>query len=329
MGYVVDEMQVHNPVKQTAEVVSATSAFVTINKNRISHFCGTLDPDDLQQPWLTAAPVDLSTLESNARLNFVLLISSLSFRYWGKPKWTVEYQGRNFDGAWGLVVALWKALEGGSLKLDPKSWSDFDERRARKILTGNVLIPRFDTRLKILRQLGHVLGQEYKGSFRYLLESVQSDAVRLVLFLANELPSFADVSRLNGRTIFFYKRAQLLVADIVRTCSEIVPDDVHDISHLSACADYKLPWLLRKLQILAYTKALSERIDRGMEIPPNSREEIEIRANTVWAVELITRTLRTKVPKVTAIQVNDYLWLRAQEKSPDDPPYHLTDTIFY
>jgi len=326
--YLIDATNVNNPVIQTADFVAANSLFVRINKRAISDFCQKFDTNNLQ-PWLNFAPVDLLMLDSSPRLHFVLLMSSLSFRFWGNPKWTIEYNGREYDGAWGLVAALWKAFEAGILALDPKSWSDFEEQRAKTILTGNILIPRFADRLMIIRQLGCVLGNDYKNSFECFLEHSDGDAMQLVLTLASEFPSFRDVSTLDDRTVFFYKRAQLLVADIARMCSGTNSTDIQGLSQLSACADYKLPWLLRKLDILAYTNSLSEQIDKGIEILPNSREEIEIRANTVWAVELIKRNLRTRAPEIMTMQINDYLWLQSQDKSSDDSPYHLTDTTFY
>ena len=56
----------------------------------------------------------------------------------------------------------------------------------------------------------------------------------------------------------------------------------------------------------------------------DSEEEVEIRANTIWANELIKKELKKKIPNINSIHVNDHLWLLGQCK-----PYHLTRTTAY
>ncbi|MBI4983696.1 hypothetical protein HZC32_03570 [Candidatus Woesearchaeota archaeon] len=41
------------------------------------------------------------------------------------------------------------------------------------------------------------------------------------------------------------------------------------------------------------------------------------------------KELKTTIPNVTSMDIDSYLWLLGQNKSPDDKPYHLTETIFY
>ena len=70
-------------------------------------------------------------------------------------------------------------------------------------------------------------------------------------------------------------------------------------------------------------------IDNEVEIPKESEEEIEIRANTIWAVEFMRQALAKKEESVTAIGINDHLWLMTQEKKEEFEPYHLTRTTAY
>jgi len=65
------------------------------------------------------------------------------------------------------------------------------------------------------------------------------------------------------------------------------------------------------------------------EIEAGSREEIEIRATTIWAIEQMKEVLRPRFPQITARQLDDHLWSLGQTKSPDDKPYHRTKTIYY
>ena len=81
--------------------------------------------------------------------------------------------------------------------------------------------------------------------------------------------------------------------------------------------------------ILKYNEALASKIDAQIEIPKHSIEENEIRANTIWAVELIKEKLKDKIPGIDSIHINDYLWVLSQYKKEQDSPYHLTRTTAY
>ena len=57
-------------------------------------------------------------------------------------------------------------------------------------------------------------------------------------------------------------------------------------------------------------------------------EEVEIRAATVWACELLRREMIHQGHPVTAVEIDLRLWLLGQ-KSSDMQPYHRTRTIYY
>ncbi|MBI2267948.1 MAG: hypothetical protein HYU80_00670 [Candidatus Blackburnbacteria bacterium] len=80
---------------------------------------------------------------------------------------------------------------------------------------------------------------------------------------------------------------------------------------------------------MKYTDELTNKIDNKIEIPSGSDEEIEIRANTIWAIELATKILKEKFPQANAAKVDGIFWFKGQVKSPDDKPYHRTKTIWY
>ena len=147
--------------------------------------------------------------------------------------------------------------------------------------------------------------------------------------LVQNFPSFSDISPYKEKEIYFYKRAQLLVADIYQIFDGKGFGALKNVDQLTACADYKLPQILRKLGILEYSTALAEKIDSKTEILHNSLEEIEMRANTIWAVEFIKETVKKRSPQILSFEVNDHLWLATQEKFDGDKPYHRTRTTAY
>ncbi len=147
--------------------------------------------------------------------------------------------------------------------------------------------------------------------------------------ILRHFPSFNDFSPYKGKTIYFQKRAQLLVADIYQMFQGKGYGNMKKLNKITACADYKLPMVLRNVGILEYSKELENKIDKKEEILKDSEEEVEIRANTIWANEFIKEELKKKIKKIDSIHVNDHLWLLGQIKYPKNKPYHLTRTTSY
>lgn len=90
---------------------------------------------------------------------------------------------------------------------------------------------------------------------------------------------------------------------------------------LTCFADYQVPRTLRHLGLITYSEELARRIDSGMVIEKNSKEECAIRAATILACEELS--IKTGIPS----PVLDYwLWTKRNE-SPQ--PFHLTYTNAY
>jgi hypothetical protein len=100
------------------------------------------------------------------------------------------------------------------------------------------------------------------------------------------------------------------------------------LDDLTIFADYKLPQILRQYGILEYDTVLASRVDAQELIPAGSEEEVEIRASTVWACELLRRAMQRHGHKMNAMEIDARLWLLAQDAG-DMRPYHRTRTPFY
>ena len=66
--------------------------------------------------------------------------------------------------------------------------------------------------------------------------------------------------------------------------------------------------MLREIGIFEYSSELIEKNDSKTLLKKGSAEEIEIRANTIWVIELIRKKLESQNIKVSALNINDYLW---------------------
>ncbi len=304
------------------------SDFVRINHEHLLTFSKKFNANKVKH-WLSVAPFDFANLNEEEKLHFVFILNALSFCYWGEPKWTVKYEDAKCDGAWGMILALNRAIKKNKKILNFSYCSKLSKTELVNILKGNTEIPLLEERWKILQELSKTMLTHFNGKASALISLSHGDAQNLLALIVKVFPSFSDTATYKGRKIYFYKRAQLLVADIYQLFNGQGVGTLKNVNYLTACADYKLPQILRKLQILEYTKELAEKVDTKIEIFHNSREEIEIRANTIWAVEFIKNIIKSKHPKINSFEINDYLWLATQKKFTNDKPYHRTRTIAY
>ena len=323
--YILNNM---NPVLVTTARVYKSSQYVRVNVESIDKFCDTFDLRRIRY-WIDVAPIELTQLDDDDRLNFLFVFNAINFCYWGDPKWTTEYKGKRYDGAWGMMVALKRALDDGIPILDAKYLSNLTHGELATILRGDGELPLFDARLQILHEVGNILHHKFGGRFSNVVKLAAGDTLKLLDIVTYEFPSFNDFAFYRGYKVYFHKRAQLLIADIYRSFKGQGIGNLHGIEQLTCCADYKIPQVLRKLGILEYTTELADKVDNKVIIPHGSIEEIEIRANTIWAVEFIKSRLKSKSVQITAMDIDSYLWLLGQNKSPKDKPYHRTYTICY
>ena len=318
-------------VLNSVKPVMERSKFVRINDRAISDFSKGLTGKELDNSEFSPETVLPKTATEEEQIALVFVYNSINFCYWGKPKWTITINGDLYDGSSGMLRAVKNAIENGFNLLDPQYLANLPEKDLAKILKGNTEIPLFRERLNLLRQLGKDLLEKYDGIFKNIIEEASGKAENIVELLAKDLPEiFNDVADYQGQEVKFYKRAQLVPAhlfDLSKFKLISVPLSGH--SKITAFADYKVPQLLRKFGILEYTDELANKIDNQIEIPAGSDEEIEIRANTIWAIELATEIIKERFPQANAAKVDGIFWFKGQVKSPKDKPYHRTKTIWY
>jgi hypothetical protein len=268
-------------------------------------------------------------------LNWMLLTDAMNFCFWAEanqPRWTVEYRGQTYDGYLAEAASLMRAIDEGRPLWDAAYLADLSAAELHTIFRptpGAPDIPLFAERLANARETGRVLLETYGGQFAHAIEAAGSNAIALVQRIVQDFPSFNDIAWYDGAEVRLYKRAQICAADIHGIFGGQRWGDLGDLDHLTIFADYKLPQLLRREGILAYAPDLAARIDRLDLLPAGSQEEVEIRAATVWAGELLRRALARRGIQARASEIDYHLWLLSQAKSPQDRPYHRTRTIYY
>jgi len=318
-------------ILDSIQPVVKNSKLVRIDEDAILKFSKQVEAKDLEDSefgWETTLP-ESAPEENQIALPFVY--NAVNFCYWGEPKWAVEVNGKSYDGSTGMLRAVKNAIDNGFNLLDPKHLVNLPADELATILCGNVEIPLFQERLRLLRELGKNILEKYDGSFTEVIKRAEGNATKIVELLAKDfLEVFNDVADYHGREVKFYKRAQLIPAhlfDLAKFGLISTPLSGHD--ELTAFADYKVPQTLRKFGILVYADELAEKVDNKIKIPSGSDEEIEIRTNTIWAIEIATKILKEKFPQANAAKVDGLFWFNGQKKFPDDKPYHQTETIWY
>src|SRR6266851_929717 len=248
------------------------------------------------------------------------------------------YDGTERTVNWLLVLdALTGAVEEGIALWDAGYLSTMSREDLAYIFRGvqsadgaaEEMIPLFEQRLEHVHEVGRVLLERYDGQFAHAVKQAEGSAVKLTLLLAQDFSSFRDVARYRGREVRFFKRAQICVADLHGAFSGRYWGTFSDLDKLTIFADYKLPQVLRHYGLLEYQHSLAERVDKQELLAAGGEAEVELRAATIWACELLRREMSDVAGRViTAVEIDQLLWYLGQNAS-DMRPYHRTRTIYY
>ncbi len=312
-------------LKTTAYVVQR-ARYVKINPDAIERAADMLAERRVEPP---AWNYEYHFFDGTERtVNYLFLLDALNFCFWGKPKWSIVYNGKRLDGYWALAAALKRAAEQDPHILEPCWLRRVTPREMAKVLRGNCRIPLFEERCRNARELGAVLCALW-GDAAHFVEAAGRDAAALARMVVNYFASFNDSATYRGRTVRFFKRAQILVADLWGAFGGKRWGAFTNLEALTAFADYKLPQVLRAWGILRYSPALAHRVDARVELRAGSAAEVEIRAATLWAVEWLRDALARRGRKLWSIQVDWILWEASQARTKALKPYHRVRTIFY
>ena len=266
--------------------------------------------------------------EEEATIAYGFCLDATNFCFWGDPKWRRAYRGQWLDGYWALAAALTGELQANPSFVDADNLSRLDVEDLQRVLGGTPAIPLLEERAANLRELGRWVAGRYGGRFSAIVQAAGQDAIALARLVVDGLSSFRDEAVYRGRVVPFYKRAQILAADLQGALRGHGWPALARLDQLTAFADYKLPQLLRHEGILGYAAPLADKVDNQVPLQAGSEEEVEIRGNTVWAVELMGQELDALGLRLPSYQIDWLLWYASQD-SGHMKPYHRTRTIYY
>ena len=317
-------MYTREKILNSIKYVVDNSKDVKINFNNIDKVTDLLK-ENKKVPWLNNDFLDLENFTIEQILMYLILCESLNFCFWDfDVKWKIEYKGEWYSGSYGLFYAISKAIKNGYNLLDIDYLEKLTLEELDDIFKGTTSIPLLKERYEIIKQLV----AEFKN-IDDLTKTIQGDNdLELLNKILSNFSNFRDISISKGQEVYFFKRAILLVGDLLLNV-DYIKKTVKNDDNMLACADYKIPQVLRHFGILEYSPVLANLVDNKKQILHDEEKEIEIRANMIYSVELIKQKLKQNNIELNSIQIDNALWLLSKNKEYKDKPHHLTKTIYY
>ncbi|KAI4246753.1 MAG: hypothetical protein L6R40_001782 [Gallowayella cf. fulva] len=200
--------------------------------------------------------------KTDETVNFIFLMDLLNFCFWSARsyptlRFAVEYQGQRWTGYWSLVAAIHRALEEGTPITTPSFWTN--EIECTDDLLRNVFrsatsepMPLLQERIDCIREAGRIISEDFNGSILEMIHQANNSAASLVNLLVTHFPCFNDTASFgdSSKSIHFYKRAQILVADLWACFEGQGYGSFYDIDTITMFADYRIPQMLHSLGCL-------------------------------------------------------------------------------
>ena len=323
-------------VRTTCDFVTDSASHVSIDMAAISTFVNSINKESTLSSLKDGVAWDANNWHycqdakeyGKLTCQYIFVMDALNFCFWPQPE--LEYDT--------LAMSLKAVLERDSEVFAGSNLAKIDATEIQSWFPTDLPMPNIEERVCRLQELGQVLVKHFDGWACNLVAQAKNSSISLVSLVLQYLPGFRDTCIYRGRLIHFYKRAQILVGDLWAAYGRQVSAPTSgehafyftDIHELTMFADYRVPQLLRELNILKYSNILGERIDQLETIAFGSEEEVEIRACTVIAVEHIQRMLKEELQlSLLVIEVDWLLWQQGEEARHEIKPHHRTLTIYY
>jgi hypothetical protein len=324
-------LHVTDKVRRTCTHIHKKSQHVKINENKLRYFIKEKKHFFNQVPSWTSSHFNPNDFHLEQVLAFICVIDSLNFCFWpyenipNKPEEDFEYGN--------LVNNLLNLLKNEPEFFNPENLSNLTpEICCQKIFNSLIDFPLIEERTRSLNELGKFINSKYESKFSNFLIFNKNDCVEIVKSITEGVTTFRDETFYKGKQIFFYKRAQILAADLYYACRELEePIILSNAKELTMFADYRIPQILNEYEILVYDDQLTSKIINKIELSAHSQEEIEIRANTVVCVEMIKEEINKIIEgkQYLSLEIDYVLWTIGEELRKEIQPHHRTLSIFY
>lgn len=308
-------------MKNVLEYINKNSDYVSVDFNKIENFVQSISNWKYNY-WMS----DLKEyLDEKKCIIFAFLCESINFCFWGNEN-NNDNNYENYIGSEELFSNLKQSIKNDASILELNRLMNITEEEFINIIGIEFKdSPLFQVRYKLLKDTIYVIYNKNENFYKELF-SLKSD-IELLNYITQNFWHFDDMSKYKNQIIRFNKRATLLVNDLYQL-SDTIKNNIKSLDNLTGCADYAVPRLLCECGILNYNDELSKIIYSNSLIEHNSGMEIEIRANTLYALELIKDALKEKNIYLNSVEIDNIIWNMRTDKE-HSMPVHKTITIYY
>jgi len=290
-------------------------------------------------------PKSIKIPSGNIAADWIFFVDTLNFSFWSPEssiKYLVNQNGIPQTGYFALCAAVNRALEQNIPIVEPKFYSKISQQKFTEIFKSDspTPIPLIDERVMCLQEAGSLLLDRYDGSFAgYLKKHGGGDAQEFLRKLVSDFSSYRDESEIGGKRVSFYKRAQILIADLWTHFKGDGFGKFSNIDSLTMFADYRVPQVLVYFGVLKYSPELMKKLEREEELRNGDDDEVEIRGCSINAVDRICNYVNEKVEsdaalrkhRVNPAKLDYFLWnfRRENNEEMENIPFHKVRCIYY
>ncbi|KAK9863549.1 hypothetical protein WJX84_001183 [Apatococcus fuscideae] len=313
-------------VRKSAEVIRRAARQLAVSTEGIERAAQSLSIQTLSR---LASPTAFDTElhycdKGPLTAQYLLVVDALNFCFWPEPQLNYEH----------LAAGVKVALREDAQSLSADRLAEIDGHGVQTLFGWPSPVPLQAKRAALLREIGTVLRQKYGGHAANLVRQADGSASALVRLMLDSFPGFRDTAVYRGQEVAFYKRAQIYVGDLWGAFQGTGLGRFDDIAQLTMFADYRVPAVLREMEILHYSPALATKVDGQVVLEEGGEEELEIRGCTIAAVEMLRQCLEDKHGKTGqqlphTVQLDWWLWEIGEEAQQRHRPHHRTLTQFY
>jgi hypothetical protein len=324
----------NSPVLASLQPVVKNSSLVRINEERLISVADWMAYEEFAKP-------DGSMLfdfgnDPDFLMDFTLVVNTMNFAFTNFDtgvKFETDYMGKRWCDSEAMLASLHRAHSAGIPFFTGEYLVSLTRKDLEQVFAGTIEMPMLDERVVIFNEVGRVLVEKYNGRYSNFVRDcaprLYDNGNGLLERLTSEFPRFNDVSLYQGSKVQIFKLAQLGIWGMHLALSPRKAWALEDADKLTAFADYIVPVGMRVTKIFEYAPALEEQINSLVEVPRDSQGEIELRANSIYAIARLTEEINKRRPGMDPLlqpQVDFRFW---KTYHATHWPHHLTKTVMY
>ena len=245
-------------IRRSCRKVADRATRVRIDYSRIPSYGASLPIDEVAKPQLDPNCHYLGRKEDT--VNFLLTLDSINF---GSGYFPHLRKRPGMSGYFTMASSLNDAYVAQG-PLSAQKLAEITVEKCTRIfdqdpdnIIAQELMQHFSA---ALNDLGRLVLERFNARFTDLVDAAESSAGRLVQLLKN-MPYFNDVAAYDGCEILFYKRAQIIAADLSLAFQGRGWGHFKDLDQMTIFADNLVPHVLRIDGVLIYEESLIARIN--------------------------------------------------------------------